>query len=246
MIYEDEQNPQENFEERPSHISYKEYKKKLNSNPNEGLILFVSAFFALVILFLGIAKQISPDVDVSIADNNEETVMENDDNGTVDSRLKLLQNEDNDYISDDTFSPELEEKVQLPKIKRKTVGEPEKEAEVVVLGEDKKLEPPSQTKQVASPKPSANPKTVEEQPFQPINSQQSVSAKVIVGYYATQAQAEVAKGIIQEAGLNIQPFVKNIGGAYTLQVGSFSSKEKAQSVANDLLKNNFPARVVVE
>lgn len=239
MIYEDEQNTQENFEERPSHVSYKEYKKKLNSNPNEGLILFVTAFFAMVILFLGIAKQLSPDVDVSIADNNEETVVD-EDAGSVDERLKLLQNEDNDYTSDDTFSPELEEKVQLPKLKRKTVGEHEKEAEVVVLGADKKIEPPTSMK---TPEES---KAVEVKPVQPANPSQPVNAKVIVGYYATQAQAEVAKDIIQEAGLNIQPFVKNIGGAYTLQVGSFSSKEKAQSVANDLLKNNFPARVIVE
>lgn len=240
MIYEDEQNSQENFEERPSHVSYKEYKKKLNSNPNEGLILFVTAFFAMVILFLGIAKQLSPDVDVSIADNNEETVAEEEDAGSVDSRLKLLQKEDNDYTSDETFSPELEEKVQLPKLKRKTVGEHEPEAEVVVLGTDKKIDPPTTVKT-----PEVQ-KQVEPQKVQPAAPQQSVNAKVIVGYYATQAQAEVAKGIIQEAGLNIQPFVKNIGGAYTLQVGSFTSKEKAQSVANDLLKNNFPARVIVE
>ena len=240
MIYEDEQNSQENPEERPSHISYKEYKKKLNSNPNEGLILFVTAFFAMVILFLGIAKQLSPDVDVSIADNNEETVMDDEDNGSVDERLRLLQNEDNKYTSDDTFSPELEEKVQLPKVKRKTVGEHEKEAEVVVLGEDKKLEPPTTVKTQDAHKP------VEVKPVQQAAPQQPVNAKVIVGYYATQAQAEVAKGIIQDAGLNIQPFVKSIGGAYTLQVGSFTSKEKAQSVANDLLKNNFPARVIVE
>lgn len=239
MIYEDEQNSQENFEERPSHVSYKEYKKKLNSNPNEGLILFVTAFFAMVILFLGVAKQLSPDIDVSISDNNEENVVE-ETAGSVDERLKILQNEDNDYVSDDTFSPELEEKVQLPKIKRKTVGEHEQEAEVVVLGEDKKLEPPSAVKKAEAPKP------LEVKPVQPAAPQPSVNAKVIVGYYATQAQAEVAKGIIQDAGLNIQPFVKSIGGAYTLQVGSFNSKEKAQSVANDLLKNNFPARVIVE
>ena len=240
MIYEDKQQPQENSEERPSHISYKEYKKKLNSNPNEGLILFVTAFFAMVILFLGIAKQLSPDIDVSISDNNEETVMDEEEQGSVDSRLKLLQNEDNDYKSDDTFSPELEEKVQLPKLKRKTVGEHEKEAEVVVLGKDKKIEPP------VSMKTPEEPKTVDVKSVPTAAPSQAVNAKVIVGYYATQAQAEVAKGIIQDAGLNVQPFVKNIGGAYTLQVGSFSSKEKAQSVANDLLKNNFPARVIVE
>ena len=58
---------------RPSHISYKEYQKKVTKNPNEGIIIFVSAFFILLLLFLGIAKQISPEVDVSIGDDTAVT-----------------------------------------------------------------------------------------------------------------------------------------------------------------------------
>ncbi len=223
MIYEDD-------DVKQNHISYKEYKKKLESNPNEGLILFVSAFFVMLLLFLGVAKQLSPDVDVTIGEDSvsvEETAK-----GEVDDRLKLIQMEDNSYTNgaDETFSPELDEKVRLPKQKHKTVGEQEGEAEVIVL------ETPQ--KQAV-----AESKTVEDTKAAP---QPTVNAKVIVGYYATSAQAEVAKGIIQDAGLNIQPFVKNIGAAYTLQVGSFTSREKAQSVANELLKNNFPARVIIE
>lgn len=230
MIYEDEDNSQ-----KPSHVSYKEYKKRLNSNPKEGLILFVTSFFALVILFLGIAKQLSPDVDVSIADNNDEVNIEDENSAKVDDRLKILQMEDNNYNQDDeTFSPELEEKVQLPKNKSKNISEQDKEAEVIVLGDNKTITPPKEVKPAEPTKPQ------ETQPTQ------SVSAKVIVGYYATQEQAEVAKDIIKDTGLNIQPFVKNIGGAYTLQVGSFNSKEKAQNAANDLLKHNFPARVIIE
>ena len=76
--------------------------------------------------------------------------------------------------------------------------------------------------------------------------QDAIVAKVVVGYYATDKQAEVAKSIIQDAGLGITPIVKNMGGYYTLQVGSYSSKERAQRAANELLKANFPARVVVE
>ena len=73
-----------------------------------------------------------------------------------------------------------------------------------------------------------------------------MTAKVIVGYYTTKEQAEVAKGIIAESGLNISPFVRNIGGAYTIQVGSYSTREKAQVMANELLRNNYPARIIME
>ena len=235
MIYEDE----EKFE-KPSHVTYKEYKKKLETNPNEGIILFVSAFFVLLLIFLGVAKQLSPDVDVSIGDN--EISSEEFERGSVDDRLRLIQMEDNSYAEseDETFSPELEEKVIIPEQKHKTIGA---EDEAIVLEPHNPDTPEQNTEtvqQVQTPVQQVQPaQTV--QPAQP-----AVNAKVIVGYYATAEQAEVAKGIIQVGGVNVQPGIKNIGAAYTLQVGSFSSREKAQSVANDLLKNNVPARVIIE
>ena len=61
----------QDYNEEPkqhSHISYKEYKKKVTKNPNEGAMIFVSTFFILLLLFLGIAKQISPEVDVQIGE----------------------------------------------------------------------------------------------------------------------------------------------------------------------------------
>ena len=233
MIKEDE----EIMTKKKAHVSYKEYKRKLESNPNEGLILFVSAFFVMLLIFLGVVKQISPEIDVSIGDSQEITAEDDYEKGTVDDRLRAIQMEDNSYSNDETFSPELEEKVILPRQKQKTAGELEAEnnAEVITI---QKPEAAKETIK-SEEKPAA---ATETKPVTP----PTVNAKVIVGYYATAEQAEVAKSIIQDAGLNIQPFVKNIGGAYTLQVGSFSSKEKAQGVANDLLKNNFPARVIVE
>ena len=77
-------------------------------------------------------------------------------------------------------------------------------------------------------------------------TQSATPAKVVVGYYSTRDQAEVAKGIIAESGLNISPYVRNIGGAYTIQIGSYTTREKAQSVANELLRNNYPARIIME
>ena len=196
-----------------NHISYKEYQKKVTKKPNEGIAIFVSAFFILLLLFLGIAKQISPEIDVSIGDDNAKiSSLEEDEKTVVDERLKLLQMEDN---GDNTFAPELDEKVVLPE---------KKNSEEVKAEEEIKL-----------PEKEVKPAQAEAQ-----------SSKVVVGYYQTKEQAEVAKGIIAEAGLNITPFVRSIGGAYTIQVGSYSSREKAQSVVNDLLRNNYPARIIAE
>ena len=222
---------------KPSHISYKEYQKKVTKNPNEGIIIFVSAFFILLLLFLGIAKQISPEVDVSIG--GDETVASDEDiqKTPVDERLKLLQEEDAAGNQEDkTFAPELDEKVVLPEHDKdnKQKEETPKEEEPITLPDKEANPKPSET---ASPVPKTP--SVQPQPAQP-------TSKVVVGYYATKEQAEVAKGIIAESGLNISPFVRSIGGAYTIQVGSYTTREKAQSVVNDLLRNNYPARIITE
>ena len=224
---------------KPSHISYKEYQKKVTKNPNEGIIIFVSAFFILLLLFLGIAKQISPEVDVSIGDDNTSAEQTEElDKSSVDERLKLLQDEDSQATAkeDNTFADELDEKVVIPEDKKaenQPADNPVSEEPITLA--DKEANPkPSET---ASPAPKTP--AVQPQPAQP-------TSKVVVGYYATKEQAEVAKGIIAESGMNISPFVRSIGGAYTIQVGSYTTREKAQSVVNDLLRNNYPARIITE
>lgn len=214
------------------HISYKEYQKKINKNPNEGIAIFVSAFFILLLLFLGIAKQISPEVDVTIGDEqNSSSETMGITKNEVDERLKLLQMEDNGQKEDNMFSEELDEKVVIPDRKKD-----EEQEEPTVIVEKEATPKPEET---ASPAPK-----VLETPS--VTPQPATVSKVVVGYYSTKEQAEVAKGIILESGMNISPFVRSIGGAYTIQVGSYSSREKAQTVVNDLLRNNYPARIINE
>lgn len=208
---------------KSTHISYKEYQKKVTKKPNEGIAIFVSVFFILLLLFLGIAKQISPEIDVSIGDDGSKATQEDElEKSNIDERLKLLQMEDSN--TDSTFAPELDEKVVVPDKKD--------------LADKNAEQPITLTEKEANPKPAET--------ASPAPVVQSTVSKVVVGYYATKEQAEVAKGIISEAGLNINPFVRSIGGAYTIQVGSYSTREKAQSVVNDLLRNNYPARIIAE
>jgi cell division protein FtsN len=134
------------------------------------------------------------------------------------------------------FSPELDEKVVLPTRQHKTVGQIEAENSVK---EAEQQETSQEIKETKVP-------PVVKETVVPSSPEKSVNAKVVVGYYATEKQAEVAKSIIQDAGLSVTPIVKNLGGYYTLQVGSYSSKEKAQQAANNLLKSNFPARVILD
>ena len=222
--------------ENEIHFTNNEYKrKKPVKQSNKDVVVFISVFLIGLLIILGFAKILSPNVDVEIADNEEYSEFEDElPAGSVDERLKHLQMEDEHGAGDDKmFSPELDEKVVLPSQTKKTSGEIELEE----LEKAKKLEE----------------KAAEATPEQPKKEEKSAPApstasnttyRVVVGQYATDKQAEVAKSILQDAGLGVSPIVKNIGGTYTLQVGVFSSKDKAQQLSNNLLKSNFPARVV--
>ena len=80
----------------PDHISYREYKKRLSKNPHQGLVLFISAFFILLLAFLGCAKIMSPDVDIAIGDEPEVTDEEAGIvRGNAHDRLQNIQEVDN-------------------------------------------------------------------------------------------------------------------------------------------------------
>lgn len=101
-------------------------------------MIFVSTFFVLLLLFLGIAKQISPEVDVQIGDDSAIST-EDTSKSSVDDRLKLLQEEDSGNIKteDDTFDSSLDEKVKLPDKLKKTEETPSED--VVTLSEKRQL-----------------------------------------------------------------------------------------------------------
>ena len=215
------------------HMSYKEYQNKFNKKQSEGIGIFVSAFFILLLLFLGIAKQLSPDVDVTIGDNdssNSESM--GIDRGEVDARLKLLQMEDSD--KDTMFDSELEEKVVIPNVRTLETDNRDEEIKLDLHEHN------------ATPTPEATASNEPKIPLQTMQQASNTSVKVVVGYYQTKEQAEVAKEIISESVSGAAPFVRSIGGGYTIQVGSYSTRDKAQSLANELLRNNYPARVIME
>ena len=232
----------EKFKEKKVHFSYNEYKQKVKKRSYRDLTVFVSVLVVGILIFLGCAKIFSPNVDVGIAGNDEYS--EFDENGyssEVDSRLKNLKSEDDGTSQEDDniFSPELDEKVILPKQKKKTSGEMELEMQNAKEQQKAQEQASNNKKEEETQTPKAP--VAAETPAAPAAP---VTARVVVGHYATERQAEVAKSIIQDAGVGVVPLVKNIGGSYTLQIGVYSSREKAQQVVNNLLKSNFPARIV--
>lgn len=244
--------------EQTSHFTYEEYKRKSNKGASKDILVFVSVFAVGLIVLLGFAKVLSPNVDVAISVDNEIAEMEEEARtAAIDERLRHLKMEDEgievDEDAEKMFSPELDEKVVLPNQRKKTVGEIEAEkASKNLTTEDlaKASDSVNTFKPVSKEEAEEIVKEVKVQQAQkpqtppaPTPAKPTIT-RVVVGYYATEKQAEVAKSIIQDAGVGVTPIVKNIGGYYTLQVGSYSTKEAAQAAANNLLKANFPARIL--
>lgn len=223
---------------QPSHVSYKEYKKKIVKNKKQSLMMFISIFFVLLLIFLGFAKLMSPDVDIAIGEDNVNAESAEDTfygkSGNVDERLKALQDEDdgNGSVSNDSKTEE-DGLVKIPEKSSKSTAEESK-----IEQEIDSIDEPIKKQSTASNAPAPV------QKVQPVQS--TVTARVVVGFYNTQAQADVARGILQDAGLGVTPHIKPMGAGYTLQVGAYSSKESANNLANKLLMNNYPARVVVD
>jgi len=228
----------------PDYLTYERYKKnKTKEGSKNKVTLGVTTFFITLLLFTVVAKSLSPNVDVTIGGDSGTDAKET---GLgvkkfIDERLKMIQNDDNSAgvstpqedkkavgyndASFNKFSQELEEKVDLPTKKGKTPS-------VSPDGED------VSTQTHTAPRPTSKDLST------PFVSAKTV--KVLVGRYSTLEQAKVAQEILLDSGLNITPFVKDMGGSYTLQVGSYSSKAKADGLATELQRNNFPARVVQE
>ena len=227
-------------QESQEYQSYKRYKKNKDVTAQNILTVFTTTFLIMLVFFIGAARKITPNVDVSIGEDSAVDAKESGlgVKGFIDNRLKAIQSEDSNIMTkkieearnkfeeddeDEYFDKTLEEKVKIPV--KKVKQEVKQVAQEVQQSQEQKT--------VAQP-----PKPVE------IPTAYNPVVKVVVGSYSSIDQAKVAQSILQEAGLGVTPFVKNIQGTYTLQVGSFSSEAKAQSLANELLKHNYPARII--
>lgn len=229
----------------PDYLSYDRYKKKKKSvDSKNNALKFVVTFFITLFVFTLIAKSLSPNVDVTIG-NDSETDAKESGLGVkkfIDDRLKMIQMDDNssgssldvsnkngnDYNSQprDKLTQEIEEKVTIPTKNNQSNSQADEDMSTHSL--------------IKSPPPRPTAKDLST----PFSS--STMSKVLVGRYATIEQAKVAQEILLDSGLNITPFVRSLNGAYTLQVGSYSSRAKAEELVGDLQRNNFPARIIQE
>ena len=118
----------EEFRER-NRAAAKRKKNKNTQKIGETLITFVCLFFLLSLLFLQVAKRMTPKIDTSIGSNVKNPQVEQlETKESIDDRLKLIQfddalaaNELQKQREKEIFNEELDEKVILPKSKAEEV-----------------------------------------------------------------------------------------------------------------------------
>lgn len=224
----------------PDYLSYDKYKTKKGSNPKRRFSLFLGTFLISLLAFLVLAQIMAPDVDVTIGDEPE---LEEKNIGLgvkqfVDERLKTIEFDD---MSNSPLHKSDEESDKISNIEEEKIVIPSSNVEKSQKVAPVSTEPPVMPAYEA-PRPEVN-EVVASKPKPTVSTGM---VKVYVGKYSTDRQARVALDILMDSGLNVSPFVKNLGGIYTLQIGSFSDKSRATEIANELTKNGFPARLVQE
>lgn len=230
-----------------------------NSKVQKTLVLFIATFFVTLFFLIFVIQNFTPQVDTEIVENDEVKTEESQGDMVqrfVDERLKWIQQEDNDTTSSTAAKTETPiennavtanenpypdaEKDELVRKNRSkysdiTINETYKEAkESVDYAQKTESQVVNSTKHQASAPPA--PKEIA--PFK--------MTKVFVGNYSTIEQALSTQNRIMDSGLNVSPFIREINGNYTVQVGSFSSQSKALELINKLNGAGFYGRTVQE
>ena len=201
--------------------NYKKYMKKEVKKDFSALKLFFLIFFGMLLFFIVVIKTYFPSVDVSIGDYNHSTEPEIPEvvEQNIDDRLAQIQNED---LGTD-FSSLM------------------KKAEDIQVETNKKVLSKSlEIKKEELKNEQVEVKNSEEVTQEPIY-------KVFIGSYSSEEQAKVAKDIIVESGINLNPIVKCVGANnYTLQVGIFKNKASAETLLYTIKQNHLPGRIITD
>ena len=198
-------------------FGYKKYMKNEVKKDSSLLKIFIISFFGMLLVFTFLIKSFSPSVDTSIGDYQQESITDitGEQIKNIDGRLSAIQEEDQGRSFSDLMSNP--EDISPTEIQNKRE---DNDFKVVENSSE-------QNTTVVS------------------NAQQEPIYKVFIGSYTSAEQAKVARDIVQEAGLGLNPIVKCIGSNnYTLQVGIFKSKKSAESLLYTIQQNHLQGRVV--
>ena len=196
---------------------YKKYMKKDAQDNSPLFQIFVISFFGMLLVFTFLIKSFSPTVDTSIGEYKEQITDEQEQNDiTVDERLKMIQNEDQGRSFEDLMS------------KAQDTQREETVSDIV----EEERQPLS--------------KTYEKKPEEKPVPQEVVYKVYVGNYTSAEQAKVAKEIIQESgSGLNpiVKCIGAN---NYTLQVGLFKNKQSAESMLYTVQQNHLPGRISQE
>lgn len=237
-------------------IHIKRKKRKRNGNAVQYLLFFALMFSLALYGVTYIVDSYSPDVDVQIGNSEPITLTDEDmsiNEKTVDERLKWIQEED-ELPSVIENEPHLYSQEEVDKTseegKSKQVIEPPKKQNY----DEQKKEDIS----VVAQTPETKTKEKEKSDYLAMDLKRAAQnsgvipkptplvSKVVVGKFSSLDEALNIQNKLNGENLNVSPFIKAVKNYYVVQVGSFSDKERADSLSSELKAKGYSSSVIYE
>ncbi len=229
--------------------------RKLKKKTNFFSYLYLFAFVFLCALWgvSHIIKSYSPEIDVTIGNNEAFTLNDSDvdvEIRTIDERLKWIQMED-DLPS---VSVRTSEKFDKEKKTNKEFKDIKENKEIKESKETKdKPKKPKEELDIKLPMPSISEiKTIHHEDFKSIPAKEVIPipkptiTKVYLGNYATLEEAMNVQNKISIIEPSLSPFVKSVKGHYIVQLGSFSDSSRAGALADKLTAKGYYPKINYE
>lgn len=214
--------------------------KKKKTQQNKILYIFLTAFFVTLVTLIYLAKAFTPDIDVDVVSDNETTISDSN-RQDIDSRLKDIQ-QDELFVARSTATESSSDIIeQLKRMKEEAISKQMNEDEIELQHDNESQTSPA----VQKPNLAVPEYTRKQQQVQPQNVPAKM-AKVYVGRYSDFDQAIKVQDALIQSSLVSAPFIKNMGGYYVIQVGSYANMQTAQNIAENLITNGYSARMVLE
>ncbi|MCD7780849.1 MAG: SPOR domain-containing protein [Candidatus Gastranaerophilales bacterium] len=222
-------------------------RKKRTKNKKGFGYLYLFAFVFLIALagLSYVVNAYSPDVDVTIGNNESLTLSESDmevEIKSVDERLKWIQMED----EMPTVALRNSEKKSSKKKEYDNYTMSESNTLKNDKLEDKKTKkiPVPSIEDIQSQKADFKLAVVPHNPVVP--KPKPLFTKVYLGSYTTIDEAMSMQSKISKEYADLNPFIKAVQDSYIVQIGSFSEEERAQELVSNLRRHGYNPKISYE
>ena len=216
-----------------------------NGNNRNNLIYLFIITFVFGIIFVSIfLKGLTPSMDLDIGENPVASMDQRGDEdynvrAQIDQRLKMIQNDDDMPGVSGYETPE--DIVKRLRGDDESGKKTDEETEKTKKAEDE--DSPFTMEPIRVQPKDVN---VSVNTSQPPAQNQTTITKIYIGQFSDINKAVEMQANIMNAGMNINPVIKEVNGYYTIQAGAYSNYESAKNVAAELNNAGFSAKLVRE